>query len=140
MAITPNGRAAFGRYCESVRRSPQVKEMVRQWLEAKRPNDLKGFDRTDFVDRPLFAEWLTDITGMTDSPIKDNQIGRLERGEGSGGPSSRLLIALVASKIFHLPPDGALLTHDSAVDVLTEKLDPFTGERKKSGILNGAAT
>lgn len=115
-----------------------MKEIVRKWLKAKRPGDLKAFDKAEFVDRPLFAEWLTEVVGMTDSPIRENQIGRLERGEGSGGPPSRLLIALVASKVFKLP-DGSLLTHDAAVDILIEALDPFTGERKQGGILNGAA-
>lgn len=131
MTVTPAGRANLGRFLEQTRKSLSTRELISSWLAANHPGERVG----DFIDRPQFALWLTAEAGMQDSPIGEAAIGRVERGEGRDGPPNKVQIALIRSKILKLP-DGTPYTHDDIVAVLTEQLNPFTGERK-NGALNG---
>ncbi|PSB25373.1 hypothetical protein [Stenomitos frigidus] len=132
MAVTPSGRANLGQFLEQTRKSAELKALIEPWIKANHPSQSVG----EFVDRPQFALWLTAQANMLDAPITDAAIGRVERGEGKDGPPNKIQIALIRAKILKLP-DGKLYSHDDLVAVLTEQLNPFTGQRQ-NGAVNGS--
>lgn len=135
MAVTPTGRSNLGLFLEQIRKSAEMKAVIEPWLAANHPEQ----QVRDFVDRPQLALWLTAQADMGDAPVTEAALGRVERGEGRDGPPTKVSIAIIRAKILKLP-DGTPYTHDDLVDVLTERLNPFTGQRQngKNGAINGS--
>ncbi len=119
--ITPEGRAAFGALVARTRTSAEVRQKVAQWFEQSGSIETVSQPTT----QAQFARW---ITGKSRIFVSESAIGRLERGEGRGGPPFELLIALCQTvKILPLP-DGSHCDLYHAAEILCGNLDPVTGQ------------
>ena len=119
--ITPEGRAAFGALVARTRTSPAVRDQVAQWLEQAGSIETVSQPTT----QAQFARW---ITGKSRIFVSESAIGRLERGEGRGGPPFELLIALCKAVDILPLPDGSHCNLDRAAEILCGNLDPATGK------------
>lgn len=115
--VTDNGKRAFGEFLAQTRQSPEVRTAIAGWLQET--NAVEPLSNP--ISQEQFARW---VTATSRIPVTESAIGRIERGEGRGGPPLDVLIALCERMDILKLSDGSTVNLSIAAAILTGELDP----------------